>query len=495
MIRIASNPVVAKILDADDELKLEINDLLSYQVAGAENSSSFKSGDWSGRSTLFNFQRGTFPAGLLTLVYSHLKQTGRAVSLIRQPAPEPLGIPRPIVNKFGITDKYMYQYDTVDALVKYRAMIAQVATGGGKSNIASIAFARIGRPTLFLTTRAVLMHQMRKTFDASIDFRRKNGEELKGVICGVLGDGIWSPSKHLNVGMVQTIIAKLRDPCTEKAMREILSKFEFVILEEAHESSGDGYYEILNACTSAHYRLALTATPFMKDDEEANMRLMAVSGPIGIKISELELINKGILAKPYFKYLEPKQNEKVRKTSNWQLAYQYGIVQNENRNQMIVEECLKAKAHSLPTMVLVQRKDHGKIIRDLLVENGVRVRYIFGESDKIQREIALNDLATGVIDVLIGSTILDVGVDVPAVGVVILAGGGKAEVALRQRIGRGLRAKSSGKLNVAFIVDFKDKLNKHLILHSAQRRGIVEATPGFAENILPENAEFNYEGL
>ena len=40
--------------------------------------------------------------------------------------------------------------------------------------------------------------------------------------------------------------------------------------------------------------------------------------------------------------------------------------------------------------------------------------------------------------------ILDVGVDVPSVGCIILAGGGKAEVANRQRIGRGLRAKKLG---------------------------------------------------
>jgi superfamily II DNA or RNA helicase len=36
-------------------------------------------------------------------------------------------------------------------------MIAQVATGGGKSNICALTVARIKRPTLFITTRSVLM--------------------------------------------------------------------------------------------------------------------------------------------------------------------------------------------------------------------------------------------------------------------------------------------------------------------------------------------------
>ena len=52
-IRIAANAVNARVLDIDDDLKLELSDLLSFQIAGAEHASSFKAGTWSGRSTLF----------------------------------------------------------------------------------------------------------------------------------------------------------------------------------------------------------------------------------------------------------------------------------------------------------------------------------------------------------------------------------------------------------------------------------------------------------
>lgn len=40
----------------------------------------------------------------------------------------------------------------------------------------------------------------------------------------------------------------------------------------------------------------------MKDSTEANMRLMAVAGRIEIKVTEKYLIDRGILAKPYFLY-------------------------------------------------------------------------------------------------------------------------------------------------------------------------------------------------
>ena len=96
------------------------------------------------------------------------------------------------------------------------------------------------------------------------------------------------------------------------------------------------------------------------------------------------------------------------------------------------------------------------------------MRFISGECDHATRKAALKELADKKIDVLIGTTILDVGVDVPATGMIILAGAGKAEVALRQRVGRGLRAKKTGP-NVAFIVDFEDIYNDHLKVHFQQR--------------------------
>jgi superfamily II DNA or RNA helicase len=233
----------------------------------------------------------------------------------------------------------------------------------------------------------------------------------------------------------------------------------------------------------------------MKDDEESNMRLMAAFGSIGIKVTEKLLIDRGILARPIFKIakLNTKPKNLLRGTP-WQAAYRLGIVENEERNNLIVAESVRAARHSLSTMVLIQQKAHGHKLLELLTAKGVRAAFIYGENDQDERKKALAKLAKAEIDVLIGSTILDVGVDVPAVGLVILAGGGKAEVALRQRIGRGLRAKKSG-LNVALIVDFFDEHNRYLKDHSTQRLSIIRATEGFGENILSDGEDFDFQKL
>lgn len=490
-VQIASNAVVAKVLNAPDDLKLKLVEVLSFAIAGAEHMGR---GDWSGRSTLFSFANGTFPAGLLSVVVSFLQRQGHQVQLIRKPAPEPLGPVEPVVNDMPRHPDYEYQYETARRLVKSRAMIAQIATGGGKSNTAAICIARIKRPTLFLTTRQVLMYQMKEALERSLAYRAKHGEpELAHIRVGVMGDSEFRPTRTVCVAMVQTIQAKLNSPdrAVRERMKEILKEYNFVIGEEAHEASANGYYEVLQLCTEAHYRLALTATPFMKEDEEANMRLMAAFGPIGIRVTEKELIDKGILATPIFKYDQVPPTPKVRRTTSWQRAYHYGIVHNEALNEKIARYARQGALTGLPVMILVQRREHGTILQALTEKAGLKTRFIFGDSKQEQRKHALEQLKRGEINVLIGSTILDVGVDVPAVGMVILAGGGKAEVALRQRIGRGLRRKARGP-NVCFVVDFMDTVNKHLTAHSAQRRAIVEGTPGFAENILPPGRDFDF---
>ena len=562
-ILIAHNAVIAKVQNPSTDLKLTIQKILSFERKdtrpGYKDYSNF-----NGTSSLFNYDAGTFSAGLVWLVKEKLERqfSNVTVRLIRKPLPEPLGDPNMIVDDFGNDDeRYEYQPRTVNLLLENGMMIAQVATGGGKSRIARMAFKRINRPTLFLTTRGALMYQMKDSFE----------RDLK-VKCTVLGDGEFGAMDKngnltitmMNVGMVQTLSARLEKTSIENEFQKIydalqrkftkavndlraqcvksgqssavttrelnklieqqneyieqhsvemgakakanfekkdkmrnitiklLSKFECVILEEAHEVSGDSYFNILNHCPNAHYRLALTATPFMKEQEEDNLRLMAVAGSIGITVDEHTLIERGILAKPYFKYCElSKRPTYLASSSPYTTAYRMGIVENDERNQLAIDEICKAKEYGLNAMILVQHTKHGDKIYQKCIEANLRVAYIQGEDSQDKRQYELNRLGKKEIDVLIGTNILDVGVDVPSVGMIVLLGGGKAQVALRQRVGRGLRAKKNMP-NCAFIVDFNDKWNKHTRDHYAQRHAIIKGTKGFGENIVDD---FDFKGL
>ncbi|MFK3740945.1 DEAD/DEAH box helicase [Massilia sp. TN1-12] len=562
-ITIASNATVAKLHEPSREVKLAVQDILSYAVGGAEHSIAFKRGNWDGRSSFLDFKLGTFPAGFVHYVSAKLRQQGYQIRHVRKPLPEPQGPELPEIDSFGYDPRYDYQPEVVKRLRKHGQIIAQVATGGGKSRIARMAFASINLPTLFLTTRGILMYQMKDAF-----------EEM-GTPVSVLGDGQFGHTtadgrqavKKMCVGMVQTLIARLEEKTVDgelekmmdarvkkelkdykayetqllalggplaarkeklkvfeaaqtaerkklaESMRAdaavkvsahmrdrartiaLLERFGLVILEEAHEASGNSYYEILRHCKNAHYRLALTATPFMKGDEESNMRLMACSGPIAIKITEQMLIDRGILAQPHFKFIPLRHKPaKLARGTGWQSAYRLGIVDNEHRNEIIVAECKRMADHGLTSMVLIQQTRHGEVLEAAMREVGLRVDFIRGEDDQDGRKRALKKLAAGLIDVLIGTTILDVGVDVPAVGHVFLAGGGKAEVALRQRIGRGLRAKKVGP-NVCYVTDFADAFNDYLVGHAKQRQEIIKGTPGFERFVYENGRDFDLPAM
>jgi superfamily II DNA or RNA helicase len=481
-LRLAANAVAARLLDASREVKLAVSELLSYQVEGYERSEAFKARRWDGRSSFFDFRTGTFPAGFVPVVERELVRLGHSVRVVVKPPPEPLG---PVLGSvdylgFGFDPRYDYQSETVRRLLRHGRMIARVATGGGKSNIAVQAVGTIRRPTLFLTTRTVLAHQMAEGFRAA------------GFTPGFIGDGVWDPRRGVNIGMVQTFAARLVENHPDR-MRTLalLRYFEVVIGEEAHEAGGGEYFEILQHCLNAHYRLALTATPFMRPDAEANMRLMAGFGPIGIDVSEQLLIERGILARPRFKIADAPAPPGLRRSTRWPACYDLGIVENPERNRVIVFEVGRAAAYGLPSLILINRRKHGEILLGALRDAGVKTAFIFGEHQNDERQRALRALASGELQALIGSTILDVGVDVPAVGLVVLAGGGKAEVAHRQRIGRGLRAKKTGP-NLCHVLDFADAGNRTLQEHALTRRAILLQTPGFAENILPEGGDFDY---
>lgn len=564
VVKIHFNAVVAQMVNPDQDTRLIASEILSYKVAGSEHMKSFASKSWDGYSSLYKMSSNSFPAGFVRYLKRKLEKRGCRVVLKRTaPRVAPLGPEQPVVDSFPFTEKYSYQFETVDRLVNLGAMIAQVATGGGKSRIFKIACARINRPTLFLTTRKTLMYQMAAQM-------KDQGREL-----GIMGDGEWTPTETgVNFAIVDTLATRLQKPSLEeeigviverisseieavtgkilekkgmnisdnmlkhapkqvqekvaayrKAIEDkmwakhprseiakqaqaklkikesrrqdvikILRKMEFVALEEAHEVSATGFYDIMNQCRAADYRLALTATPFMKDDQEANMRLMAVTGPIGIRISEKQLIDLGILAKPYFYYFEPENPKGLFRGSGWQKAYKVGIVESAPRNNFIIKETVRAASYGLPVMTLVQQTAHGRLLKKMLNEAGVKTEFISGECKQATRQKALNKLKDGEIQCLIGSTILDVGVDVPAVGVVVLAGGGKAEVSLRQRIGRGLRAKTTMP-NICFVFDFNDRHNNHLSKHSKMRRAVVAETPGFAENVQTNLFQYEKFGL
>ncbi|MGV1754852.1 DEAD/DEAH box helicase [Agrobacterium sp. CG674] len=511
-VQLARNSVVAKLVNPPREVSSFVSSLLSYEVE------TNGIGNWSGKSTFYSPGTQTFPAGFAHLVKEELSKIGHYVSDITRPIATPLGPENPIVDEFGNDDpRYDYQMHALRQVEKHGAGIIRVATGGGKSKIAKLIVARFNRMSLFVTTRGILLYQM--------------DEQLKamGLDTGQIGDGEMKFVRGVNLGMVQTLVQSVEEPsldaeiravvktnygtkkgnenisreeivrlATEKfekktkrrnAILKFLALIEVVIGEEAHEAGGSSYFQILKHCKNASIRVALTATPFMRDSAADNMRLMAAFGPVLIDISEKLLIDRGILAKPYFKLVDCEPPKGLHKSSPFERAYTLGYVQGQTMLDAMLIDALEAQKRKLPILVLVARTAHGDNIMEFYRKNGIKIEFLRGENKMKERFAQIARLVSGELDAIVGTNILDVGVDVPAIGLLQRAGGMKAEVQLRQQIGRALRAKKRGP-NIAFIADYSINFNNTLRDHANQRYNIIRKTPGFVEGILGANDNF-----
>lgn len=491
-LSIVSNASISKLLNPDLEAKKIAIDILSYFVLGYEKTISYKNNRWDGKSSMFDWEKNTFPSGFLETVKGSLIEAGYKITHIRKDLPPPLGDLHTKLGKFDFTGIYEYQIRNTQELEKRGGMISHLATGAGKTNAAAIAIKRIKRNTLILTKRQPLMYQFKERL------------EPFGLDAGLVGDSIFNLKPELTVAMVKTLNNRIE--AGDQEVIDYLKSVEFIIGEEAHEVSDNAYWNVLMHCTNAYYKMALTATPFMRINSEANMKLLGAFGPLGISVDEKTLIDRGILAKPIIKFTSYERPEGLKYGSNYQRAIELGIVGTnpaskhaltgsrkpvQSRNEKIASEVAKAKEHGLSSLILVQRKEHGKVLEEILLDLGIKVRYLFGETKSNIRREVLNQLANGEIDAIIGSTIVDVGVDVPSIGLVINAGAGKAETAYRQRIGRGLRKKATGP-NVCFFMDFEDSHNEYLYQHYRERLGIIKATEGFRDCLIGPEEAFPY---
>jgi cell division FtsZ-interacting protein ZapD len=60
--------------------------------------------------------------------------------------------------------------------------------------------------TLFITTRGVLMYQMKKQIGGRLRLQRRRRRRRQ-----------WAPVKGVNVGMVQTFVAQLKEPSSTRS--------------------------------------------------------------------------------------------------------------------------------------------------------------------------------------------------------------------------------------------------------------------------------------
>ena len=118
-------------------------------------------------------------------------------------------------------------------------------------------------------------------------------------------------------------------------------------------------------------------------------------------------------------------------------------------------------------LCLVSTVKQAEYLQATLKQRGENINILYGKSKMKERLATAKGLQDGSIRAVICTTIWDEGMDIPALKKIILGSGGKSQVKLLQRLGRGLRIHKDKK--TVEIIDFQDNHHPMVRRHAVER--------------------------
>jgi superfamily II DNA or RNA helicase len=520
MAIIEVNNLYSQVSGLTDKSKRKLIECLAVECPGYEYSSSYQAGTWDGMTHFFNKRSNKFPTGLLVDAYGTLMQNKDGIQVVDKRRKIEYTLSDSIElfhEELGTITLRDYQYKSVEDALKSTRGIVNVATNGGKTEIAC-GIIKTVLPNLKSTDRIAFFTHSKEIFTQTV---RRIQERLH-ITVGQIGMDKWDVqqvtvvmiptiSKYVSKPSVLPAIKKYREMDTDiqlgiikhahmpegqekldlalridklntekakyekeqwgkidkkvKDTKKFLNSVVMFIGDEAHHSSSDTWYELFMSLKNAYFRFGLTGT--VDEDNEINLRrLYGCTGEIVSKVSNKFLIDNGYSAKPTI-YMLPLTKAKVIGGVGYMEARRLGIIENDTRNTVFVNKIVERAKSGKQCLIIVNETEHGEILLSMLKDTGISVELSHGDrSDKFRQE-ALNGLKVGTLQVLIATSILDEGVDISGINCVFLMAGGKSLRMLLQRIGRGLRKKEDG--SGVEVYDCLDYHNEYLVDHLLDR--------------------------
>lgn len=261
-------------------------------------------------------------------------------------------------------------------------------------------------------------------------------------------------------------------------VRTLIQNCKALVIDEAHLAV-EVTEELGKNAVNAFYKLGLSATPWRTDNQE--IRIEGTLGQKIIDVSASDLIERGFLVPP--KIFMCKVNES-HVANTYAEVYTKNIVHNWERNFRIKQFAEGFKTEGRPTLILVERREHGDLLESMIedsvfVPGGDKGDVDPTAEEKNYRRRMLNAVENNEI-ILIATQWANVGVDAPKISALILAGSNQSTVTTYQQAGRVLRcvgknieeSTKNGKPD-AIIVDFACE-HKNLKAHSNMRKRVYK---------------------
>jgi DNA repair protein RadD len=320
-----------------------------------------------------------------------------------------------------------------DRMRRYaRAVIIQIATGGGKTptacEIIRLALEK-GKTALFLAHRTELLTQ---ASDKLTIFGIKHGL----IKAGRLGD----MRQKVQVASVQTLVRRLD---------KIHFAPDLIVIDECHLAEAKSYKDILKKYPDA-YIIGLSATPGRLDGRglgkpSGNFDYI-LSGP-----PMRELIERGYLVPlRYFSAAHPIDTSGIHSSGgDYNIGELAAVVDKAAITGDVVDHWRRI-ASDRKTLVFCVSIEHADHVAAQFRNAGVSALAVNGKWDADLRATAMSDFERGAIKVLVNVQLYVEGIDIPAIGCIADLAPTQSLTRYLQRAGRGMRA-FPGKENCIYL--------------------------------------------
>lgn len=252
-----------------------------------------------------------------------------------------------------------------------------------------------------------------------------------------------------------------------------------LIIDEAHHATAKTYRNIISivekSCKNNIKIIGLTATPTRSNEKEKGLLGKIFTDGICYSVDLKTLVNNGILSKPEFidlkteykmdRELDNYELNALRRFQNMPDSIAKQIALNKERNNFIVNHYVDNKNKYGKCLIFAINIDHAIALNALFNNKGIKSDFVVSSikdgqvgvnisSQENERKIL--DFRNDKLDVLINVNILTEGTDIPNVETVFLTRQTTSSILMNQMIGRGLRGKSAGGTENAYIVSFID---------------------------------------
>ncbi len=380
----------------------------------------------------------------------------------------------------------MKALDSINQKSEFNTLLV-LPTGGGKTLTAVYWLLKNavdkGKKILWIAHRQLLLEQAAETFELNA----YNDIMVNHTIFTYrILSGIHDKPKDIKSGDNVLIAGKDSIIRNMEKLDEWLNNEDlYLVVDEAHHAVAKSYKKIIEYVkdkAKSVKLLGLTATPFRTSEDEKGALKQIFTDDIVYKTDLQQLIDKTILAYPYYDECDTNQNfskeiglQAIKNIENFDVLpedLKKEIAGNADRNALIVDKYLNNYEKYGPTIVFAVGKIHAIELNKLFNKKGskygIKSEFIVSDirdqatgitiSNK-ENEEKIERYRKGEVQVLINVNILTEGTDLPLTHTVFLTRPTVSTVLMTQMVGRALRGTKAGGTKEAYIVSFIDEWN------------------------------------